>query len=107
MALNQEGFMLPSGSKLSSQERYRLRHREAGLCSTCFNPAVDGILVCAKCRERERQRNAVKNPHYKKIYRETRRCHSCSVPLESGEGMVCVNCVIRGSRANRNRRGIE
>ena len=99
--------MLPSGSKLSRQERYRLRHREAGLCVKCFNPAVDGIQVCASCRESERQRNAVKNPHYKQIYRETRRCHSCSVPLEPGEGMTCVNCVIKGARASRNRMGRE
>jgi hypothetical protein len=90
---------------LSRQERYRLRHRAMGLCDLCFNPAVTGLVVCSDCRERERQRNAIKNPHYKQIYRETRRCHSCSVPLEYGEGMICTNCCIKGSRINRNWRG--
>lgn len=79
-------------SKMTPQKRYVMRHAERGLCVKCPNPAVPGILVCEKCREKQHIINIKSKPRIVKKYKEQRRCIGCSAPLESDDKVTCMNC---------------
>jgi len=92
---------------MNKQERYRLKHREKGLCVGCPNPAIIGQVLCVKCSEKRiaRHKRSMQDPAFveserqrsqtrREQMKEGGRCHKCGAPLgnDKGEFSTCMNC---------------
>ena len=87
-------------------QRYRVKHREAGLCLFCAEPAAPGRLRCPYhlAKDYVSTRTYRKN-HPENIYERNKRwrakfkiegrCQKCGLHLHpemDGECVTCLNC---------------
>ena len=88
--------------KLREQRRAAVRQ---GFCQICLKkPALDGLTICGRCRERHREQNAARSTRL----REAGLCRSCTQSLPDGwkhvRCRVCADEESRRAKEVRTRR---
>jgi hypothetical protein len=75
-------------------QAYKARQRAKGLCRSCSNPVVDGLINCEYHAKQDRIRR-LKRAY---VWRENRCCMNCGLELDDYEKSVCTNCTVYHSR---------
>lgn len=71
------------------------------LCIICGKPAIDGITMCEKCRDKKRKANK-ENYNY---YIENRICPMCKMNSLYGDERACPECLAKA--AGRHKKYME
>ena len=90
---------------VENMQKHRQEAARRGLCQTCLNtPALDGMTICRRCRERHRENNAARSTRL----REAGACLQCTQPLPDGwkhaKCRVCAEAESRRAKEIRTRR---
>ena len=90
---------------MNRQQKYRIKHKKAGICVDCPKPAMPGKILCHACSKRHRTKGLEMDP-IRRIKRSIdKRCKRCGAPLDpdaDGDFKTCINCRERTNYAKIN-----